>query len=114
MTIDFAKKDKLTIQERMKRLMAGESIDRVPFNPFASGFSAKICGVDRGTYYRNPEAAFEAGLTLMKAYPWMNSRPSYGWADRGAWEFGGVSFGPTMMNRQPLGLSDPSSPIRQK
>jgi uroporphyrinogen decarboxylase len=89
MMVDFTKKDRFTPQERMRRLIVGEPIDRVPFNPFASAFIAKVCGIDRGTFYRNPEVAFEAGLRFMKAYPWMNARPSYGWADQGAWEFGG-------------------------
>lgn len=88
-TVDFTQKDRLTPPERMGRLMAGKSIDRVPLNPFALGFCAKVCGVDRGTYYRNPERAFEIGLAFTRQYPWMNGRPSYGWADRGAWEFGG-------------------------
>ena len=86
---DFAKKDSMSPQERMKRLMAGEAVDRVPFNSSASGFSARILGIDRGRFYRNPERAFEAGMAFIEAYPWTNSKPSYGWADRGAWEFGG-------------------------
>jgi uroporphyrinogen decarboxylase len=69
--------------------MAGEPIDRVAFIPIALGFVAKVCEMDRGAYYRNPERAFEAGLTFMEAYPWTNATPTYGWADVGAWEFGG-------------------------
>jgi uroporphyrinogen decarboxylase len=89
MNVDFERKDKLTPRERMRRLIAGEPVDRVPFNASASGFAARVCGIDRGTYYRNPERAFQAGLSFIKAYPWTNSSPRYGWADRGAWEFGG-------------------------
>lgn len=89
MTANFAQKDKFTPLERIQRLMTGEPIERVVVMPFALGFSAKIEGMDRGTYYRNPERAFEAGLGLMNAYPWMNAVPIYGWADQGAWEFGG-------------------------
>ena len=75
MKVDFAGKDKLTPLERMGKLMANEPIDRVAFNSFAMGFAARISGMDRGTYYRNPERAFEACLSLMKAYPWTNSGP---------------------------------------
>ncbi len=87
--IDFKNKDTMTPKERLKKLIAGEKIDRVPFNPFSAGFSARVCGMDRGDFYRHPEQAFRAGMGFMKRYPWMNARPSYGWADRGAWEFGG-------------------------
>jgi uroporphyrinogen decarboxylase len=73
----------------MKALVAGKKTDRVPFMPFASCFAARVMGMDRGEFYRNPESAFAAGQNLMRVYPWMNTRPSYGWAERGAWEFGG-------------------------
>ena len=89
MSMILEQNDTMTPVERQAALIAGEPIDRPPFNPMALGFCARVHGVDRGTYYRNPETAFEAGLSLMKAYPWMNTKPSYGWADRGAWEFGG-------------------------
>jgi len=94
MKVDFAGKDKLTPLARMGKLMANEPIDRVAFNSFAMGFAARISGMDRGTYYRNPERAFEACLSLMEAYPWTNSAPAYGWADQGAWEFGGSVIWP--------------------
>ncbi len=86
---DFTKKDRMTSRERLMGLVAGTSIDRVPFNPFSLGFSARLYGIDRGEFYRDPEKAFAAGLCLMETYPWMSARPTYGWADRGAWEFGG-------------------------
>ncbi|NOX32264.1 MAG: hypothetical protein GXP56_00795 [Deltaproteobacteria bacterium] len=87
--VNFAQKDTMKSKERLMALLSGDPTDRVPFSPFSSGFSARIYGIDRGEFYRNPEKAFSAGINLMKAFPWMNSRPSYGWADRGAWEFGG-------------------------
>ncbi len=92
--IDFTRKDTLTPRERLTALIACKPIDRVPFNPFSMGFSARLFGIDRGEFYRNPEKAFAAGLHLMETYPWMNCRPSYGWADRGSWEFGGKVIWP--------------------
>ena len=86
---DLQSKDRMSVKERMPALVAGESIDRVPFVPSASGFAARIYGIDRGTLYRDPDIAFAAGQHLMKTFPWMNARPLYGWADRGSWEFGG-------------------------
>lgn len=83
------KRDTMSCQERMKALIEGKIPDRVPFSPFALGFAAKTAGMDLGEFYRNPDKAFHAGLCLMKTYPWMNTRPTYGWAERGAWEFGG-------------------------
>jgi uroporphyrinogen decarboxylase len=85
----LATRDIMTGAERMQALIGGRQPDRVPFMPFASGFAARTMGIDRGEYYRNPDRAFAAGQNLMRVYPWMNSRPSYGWAERGAWEFGG-------------------------
>ena len=87
--MDFLNKDAMTPKERLMNLISGDKIDRVPFNPFSAGFSARVCGMDRGDFYRHPEQAFKAGMHLLKTYPWMNTRPTYGWAERGAWEFGG-------------------------
>ncbi len=92
--IDFCKKDTLNSRQRLSALIAGEPIDRVPFNPFSMGFSARLFGIDRGEFYRQPDKAFAAGMHLMETYPWMNCRPSYGWADRGSWEFGGKIIWP--------------------
>jgi uroporphyrinogen decarboxylase len=87
--VDFSAKDSMTGKDRLMALIAGQAIDRVPFNPFSLGFSAKQYGVDRGEFYRNPDVAFAAGMHLVEQFPWMSFRPIYGWADRGAWEFGG-------------------------
>ena len=86
---DFASRDTLDRKGRLSALVAGRPLDRVPFIPCALGLSARFFGIDRGRFYREPEAAFAAGLHLADRYPWMNTRPTYGWADRGAWEFGG-------------------------
>jgi uroporphyrinogen decarboxylase len=91
---DFSNRDTMTPKERIMALTAGEAVDRVPFDPLAAGFSARIYGIDRGEFYRNPEKAFAAGIYLMETYPWMDFLPSYGWADRGVWEFGGKILWP--------------------
>ena len=87
--VDFAKKDTMTLKKRIDSLILGKPLDRVPFNPCSLGFSARVYGIDRGEFYRNPEKAFAAWMHLLKLYPWMNASPVYGWADRGTWEFGG-------------------------
>lgn len=108
MTSLLAARDTMSCPERMQALIAGEPPDRVPFSPCALGFAAKTAGMDLGEFYRQPDKAFAAGLTLMKTYPWMNNRPSYGWAERGAWEFGGEIIWPdgyrypAPISRQPV------------
>lgn len=87
--IDFAARDSMTTRERFNALVAGQGIDRVPFMPFAVGFAARISGIDRGELFREPARAFATGLHLLEVYPWISGKPAYGWADRGAWEFGG-------------------------
>lgn len=109
MAVDFSKKDKFTPLERIGRLIAGEPVDRVAVIPFALSFSARLAGIDRGTYYREPERAFEAGLACMKAYPWTNASPTYAWADMGAWEFGGQIVWPDNGESAAPGLSGPLS-----
>lgn len=89
MTARLATLDTMSCQERMSALIEGKKTDRVPFSPFALGFAAKTAGMDLGEFYSDPDKAFAAGLNLMRTYPWMNTRPTYGWAERGAWEFGG-------------------------
>lgn len=87
--VDFSAKDTMTGKERWAALVKGQPVDRVPFNPLSLGFSARLHGVDRGEFYRNPDVAFQAGIHLMKEFPWTVFRPVYVWVDRGAWEFGG-------------------------
>lgn len=81
--------DRMTAKERMKCLLLNRPIDRVPFMPFAVGWYAINCGMSLEDFYANPGLAFRAGKQAMKAYPWANIRPVYGWGDHGAWEFGG-------------------------
>ena len=81
--------DSMSPAERMQALVQGRTPDRAPFSPFGIGFAARLAGIDRGEFYRSPETAFRCGLEVAKTYTWMNSRPTYGWADRGIWEFGG-------------------------
>ena len=87
--IDFTTKDTMTPPERMMALIMGQPIDRVPFEPISLGFSARLSGQDRGEFYSNPDKAFQAGMNLLQKYPWLNAAPIYGYADMGAWEFGG-------------------------
>ncbi|MCK4822740.1 hypothetical protein KA005_43655 [bacterium] len=81
--------DKMTAKERIKCLLSNKTIDRVPFMPFFVGYLAINNGISLYDFYTKPDLAFRAGEKTMKKYPWANIRPVYGWADHGAWEFGG-------------------------
>jgi uroporphyrinogen decarboxylase len=81
--------DKMTPKERMMSLIQKKPIDRVPVIPFSKGYSAKIAGLSRGDFYRYPQKAIEADARLKERHPGLDGGPSYGWADYGAWDFGG-------------------------
>jgi uroporphyrinogen decarboxylase len=81
--------DILTAKERMRCLLLNEPVDRVPFMPFFVGYLATNNGISLYDFYANPAVAFRAGEETKRKYPWANIRPVYGWADHGAWEFGG-------------------------
>lgn len=81
--------DKMTPKERLLALVQKKPIDRVPVIPFSKGYSAKVAGMSRGDFYRYPEKAVEADVKLKERHPGLDGGPSYGWADYGAWDFGG-------------------------
>lgn len=86
---DRSNGDTMTAKERIRGVMLGEKIDRVPFMPFFVSFFALDNQLSLKEFYTEPEVAFSAGLQTMKKYPWANMRPVHGWGDHGAWEFGG-------------------------
>ena len=57
MKVYFAGKDKLDASGEDGEV-DGQWPSDGSFNLFAMGFAARISGMDRGTYYRNPERAF--------------------------------------------------------
>ena len=89
----------MTTKDRIKALILRKPIDRVPFMPFFVGFLAVNNGIRLYDFFTNPEIAFQAGQATMRKYPWANIRPVYGWADHGAWEFGGTIMWPIDDNR---------------
>jgi uroporphyrinogen decarboxylase len=85
----MANTDTMSSKERIKGVMMGQKIDRVPFMPFFVSFMAIDNGARLYDFYTNPEVAFTVGEKTMEKYPWANIRPVHGWGDHGAWEFGG-------------------------
>lgn len=81
--------DRMTAKERIKSLIIGKPIDRVPLIPFFLGYLAINNGMSLYDFFTSPDLAFRAGVATMEKYPWANIRPVYDWADHGAWEFGG-------------------------
>jgi uroporphyrinogen decarboxylase len=89
MTADLLlQKDAMSPPERLKAIISGAVPDRVPFSPSSMGFAARVHGIPRAEVYQDPDKAFSAGISVTKAYPWFNFRPTYGWAGRGPWDFG--------------------------
>jgi uroporphyrinogen decarboxylase len=80
--------DTLTPGERMRRLFAGEPVDRVPVNAFASAYTAVQAGVSFEDYYLDPGTALRCQLLGAARHGW-DGGPAYampGWA---TWDFGG-------------------------
>ena len=74
--------------QRVKRLLQGESIDRIPFFTFTLGFCAKNAGLPTSTIYSSPEKSIKAQLQTMEQYGY-DTTPFYGYASYGGAEFGG-------------------------
>ena len=78
----------MTPSERLKALLNGEPLDRVPFLSFILGFCAKNVGYPVATIYNDPEKSFRAQVWTREQYGY-DSEPFYGYASYGGWEFGG-------------------------
>jgi len=72
----------------MRRLMAGEPVDRAPVNAFASAYTAVQAGVSFEDYYLDPSVALSCQMKAAARHGW-DGTPAYampGWA---TWDFGG-------------------------
>jgi uroporphyrinogen decarboxylase len=83
-----ASTDELTSAERVRRLLAGEAIDRVPVNAFASAYAGIISGVSFEEYYLKPEVALRAQQWAGALHGW-DGTPAYAMPAWGTWDFGG-------------------------
>jgi uroporphyrinogen decarboxylase len=84
----MTQKPHMTSAERMRALLSGSRPDRVPFNPFASGFCARTVGYEIADIYSNPKRSFEAQLMTKEMYGY-DANPVYAYASQGGWELGG-------------------------
>lgn len=83
------KKEELSSNERMKRLIAKEDLDRVPINPQASLYTAYISNISAKEYFLEPQKAMEAQLWARDLHGY-DGGPSYNIPDWGGWDFGGL------------------------
>lgn len=74
---------------RIRALLDGERVDRVPFFPLhVMGFSAVNVGYPIGSMYSHPEKSFWAQVWTQEQYGY-EYMPIYNYAGYGAWELGG-------------------------
>ncbi len=86
--------DKMTSLERMRNLLQGKPIDRVPFVPFIYGFTGVNIGYSLEEFWSDGEKMFESQMRTRQMYDY-DGAPMYTYADYGAWEFGGQLKFPT-------------------
>ena len=82
------KHGEMTKKERIKAILNGKSVDRIPHFPFLLGFCAKNLGHPIATIYNDSEKSFDAQMKTMEQYGF-DWGPIYGYASYGTWEFGG-------------------------
>ena len=60
--------DKLTSQERMARLFAGQRPDRVPVIPHMEAFAGVMCGMSTYEWYNFPENAYRSQVWCQELF----------------------------------------------
>ena len=82
------RREQMTSSERLKALIEGKPVDRVPFLSFSLGFCARNTGYPVSVIYNDPEKSILAQMHTREQYGY-DSDPFYGYASYGGWEFGG-------------------------
>jgi uroporphyrinogen decarboxylase len=80
--------ERMTSSERLKALIEGKPLDRVPFLSFSLGFCARNAGYPVASIYNDAEKSLRAQMYTREQYGY-DSEPFYGYASYGGWEFGG-------------------------
>lgn len=86
--------DKMTSAERMRNLLQGKLIDRVPFVPFIYGFTGINIGYSLEEFWSDGKKMFESQMRTRQMYDY-DGAPMFTYADYGRWEFGGEIKFPT-------------------
>lgn len=66
----------------------GKNKKQIDVLAFVNGYAARIYGQDLKTHHSDVEASFRAQVLARKLHGYGDT-PTFGWADWGAWEFGG-------------------------
>ena len=82
------RQDKMSSGERLAAMVKGKPMDRIPFIPFILGFAAKNVGISLADFYGDAEKSYWASKLTNQQYG-LDGHPGLGFADYGAWEFGG-------------------------
>lgn len=82
------KLERMGSSERLKALIDGRPVDRVPFLSFTLGFCARNVGYPVSSIYSDPEKSIQAQIYTREQYGY-DSEPFYGYASYGGCEFGG-------------------------
>jgi uroporphyrinogen decarboxylase len=80
--------DEVKSSERIRALIEGKTLDRVPFLSFSLGFCARNTGCPVASIYNDPRKSIQAQIYTREQYGY-DSEPFYGYASYGGWEFGG-------------------------
>lgn len=80
--------DTWTSAQRLAAVREGRKPDRVPFLGFVNAYAAWISNVPLDVHYAHPEIAVRNQILTADLHGY-DFAPAFGWADWGAWEFGG-------------------------
>lgn len=81
-------KDRMTEAERFQAVYDGRKPDRTPIVAFAGAYAARLAGLHLKDFYTDPERCIRVQQQAKSLHGY-DDGPHYGWADWGAWEFGG-------------------------
>ena len=99
--------DRMTSKERMEALIHGKELDRVPVSPFIDMFAAKIAGLPLREFFFDPGKCLHVQRLTKELYG-HDGGFSFGWTDRGAWEFGGrISYPEPKQFTPPRNIENP-------
>ena len=86
--------DSWTSAQRMAAVREGHKPDRVPLLGFVNAYAARISNVPLDVHYAHPEISVRNQILAADLHGY-EFAPAFGWADWGAWEFGGRLQYPT-------------------
>ena len=80
--------DRLTSAQRMRALVLGTGLDRVPIIPLATSYTAVRAGLALRDFYLDPALCLQAQLDSLACHGY-DAAPGYGVPEWSGWDFGG-------------------------